>query len=149
MPATAFAHPIHASCHCGAVRIEVARTPRKLTQCNCSICRRYGVLWAYYTRKSVKIIARVNARSAYSRRENGLEFYHCRTCGCLTHYESPKKGTDGRVAVNARMMDQLAVARIPIKMLDGDATWRTLDEYVQPELFISPTKLRGAVSART
>jgi hypothetical protein len=47
------------------------------------------------------------------------------------------------------MMDQLAVARIPIKMLDGDATWRTLDEYVQPELFISPTKLRGAVSART
>jgi len=47
------------------------------------------------------------------------------------------------------MIDQLAVARIPIKMLDGDATWRTLDESVQPELFISPTKLRDAVSART
>jgi len=47
------------------------------------------------------------------------------------------------------MMDQLAVARIPIKMLDGDATGRTLDEYVQPGLFIPPTKLRGAVSART
>jgi hypothetical protein len=55
-------------------------------------------------------MARVNACSAYSRRENAREFYHCRTCGCLTHYESPKKGTDGRVAVNARMMDQLAVA---------------------------------------
>jgi len=73
----------------------------------------------------------------------------CRIKTRSSEYESPKKGTDGSVAVNARMMDQLAVARIPIKMLDGDATGRTLDEYVQPGLFIPPTKLRGAVSART
>jgi hypothetical protein len=37
-----------ASCHCGAVMVQVPRKPRSLTNCNCSMCRRYGVLWAYY-----------------------------------------------------------------------------------------------------
>ena len=37
-----------ATCHCGAVRVDVPRKPRRLTSCNCSICRRYGTLWAYY-----------------------------------------------------------------------------------------------------
>ena len=36
-----------ASCHCGAVRIEVQRAPRTLTGCNCSVCRRHGALWAH------------------------------------------------------------------------------------------------------
>ncbi len=37
---------IQGSCHCGAVqwRFEHARVA---TACNCTICRRYGVLWAY------------------------------------------------------------------------------------------------------
>jgi hypothetical protein len=43
------------SCHCGAVSLEIDRKPRSLTDCNCSICRRYGALWAYYTRKSVRV----------------------------------------------------------------------------------------------
>ena len=36
------------SCHCGAVQIQVARKPRRLTSCNCSICRRHAGLWGYY-----------------------------------------------------------------------------------------------------
>ena len=36
-----------ATCHCGAVGVDVPRRPRRLTSCNCSICRRYGTLWAY------------------------------------------------------------------------------------------------------
>ena len=34
-----------ATCHCGAVRVDVPRRPRSLTNCNCSVCRRYGTLW--------------------------------------------------------------------------------------------------------
>ena len=36
-----------ATCHCGAVRLQIPRKPRTLTDCNCSICRRYGTRWAY------------------------------------------------------------------------------------------------------
>jgi hypothetical protein len=35
-------------------------------------------------------------------------------------------------------MDQRVVARVPIKMLDGDVTWKTLETRPQPDLFISP-----------
>ena len=45
-----------ATCHCGALRIEVPRKPRTLTSCNCSICRRYGTLWAYYKASSVRVV---------------------------------------------------------------------------------------------
>src|SRR5688572_27281889 len=31
---------IRASCHCGAVTIDLAARPERLTSCNCSICRR-------------------------------------------------------------------------------------------------------------
>ena len=41
---------IRASCHCGAVVMEADSQPRSVTACNCSICRRYAALWAYYTR---------------------------------------------------------------------------------------------------
>lgn len=38
---------IHGSCHCGAVRWQFKGMPESATACNCTVCRRYGVLWAY------------------------------------------------------------------------------------------------------
>ena len=38
---------IEGSCHCGAVRWSFDGTPEAATACNCTVCRRYGVLWAY------------------------------------------------------------------------------------------------------
>ena len=37
-----------ASCHCGAVAITLPHAPSVVVECNCSLCRRYGVLWVYY-----------------------------------------------------------------------------------------------------
>ncbi len=128
-----------ASCHCGAISLEVARKPRKLTQCNCSICRRYGAIWAYYSRKSVRVICERDALSVYTWRNGTLEFYHCKCCGYVTHHERATKRSDGSdtLAVNARNMDPEVVASIPIKMLDGASTWKVIDECVQPNLFRS------------
>src|SRR5262249_39749528 len=38
---------IEGSCHCGAVRWTFEGVPESATACNCTACRRYGVLWAY------------------------------------------------------------------------------------------------------
>ena len=35
------------SCHCGAVQWRFDGVPEGATVCNCTVCRRYGVLWAY------------------------------------------------------------------------------------------------------
>ena len=38
---------IHGSCHCGAVKWQFEGSPESATACNCTVCRRYGVLWAH------------------------------------------------------------------------------------------------------
>ncbi|NGM48586.1 hypothetical protein G5B46_03085 [Caulobacter sp. 602-2] len=47
---------IRTSCHCGAVGFAIETAPTEVTQCNCSICRRYGVLWAYYSLGAVRLV---------------------------------------------------------------------------------------------
>jgi hypothetical protein len=116
-----------ATCHCGAVRIEVPRRPRTLTDCNCSICRRYGALWAYYKTRDVRVTHAPGATSAYSWGDRTLRFVRRRRCGCLTHWEPLRPGGSGRMGVNARNLDPDAVNSARIRRLDGASTWKFLD----------------------
>lgn len=115
------------SCHCGAVRIAVFRNPETLTECNCSICRRYGAQWAYFTRETARIDYAPGKVGAYLWNDREIEFVHCNQCGCLTHYESVEKNTDSRIAVNFRMLPAVDVAGIPIRHFDGADSWKYLD----------------------
>jgi hypothetical protein len=101
---------IEASCHCGAVRIAVAIAPDEVADCNCSICRRYGTLWAYYSPTQVTV---EGPTDVYMRGERMLEFHRCRTCGCVTHWAPADRARD-RMGVNARLMapEVLAAARV-------------------------------------
>ena len=126
-----------ASCQCGAVVIEVARKPREVTACNCTICRHYGTLWAYYTTASARVVRGKRSLRKYFRRRPGLAFHHCTTCGCVTHWSGDRR-RGGRNGVNARLLAPKVLAATPIKILDGAATWKTLDRYIHPDLFVSP-----------
>ena len=129
------------SCHCGSVTLELPRPPRTLTQCNCSICRRYGALWAYYRRRSIRVNAPKSARVSYSWRNRVREFWHCRRCGCVTHYQQRLKREDASdtLAVNMRNVDQPElVAAARVKLLDGAGSWKFLEERRQPYLLCSP-----------
>jgi hypothetical protein len=116
-----------ATCHCGVVRVEVPRKPRSLTSCNCSICRRYGTLWAYYKASEVGVIGASGATDEYSWGDKSLRFVRCRTCGCITHWEPIRRKEDSRIGVNARNFEPDSVGSIRIRRLDGASTWKFLD----------------------
>src|SRR5262249_20662905 len=116
-----------ATCHCGTVRIHVRKLPRTLTSCNCSICRRYGALWAYYKPSSVRIDAPKSALAKYSWNRRIREYHRCKKCGCVTHYTYRKKRSWATVAVNASNFELTAIAGARIRHLDGAATWKFLD----------------------
>ena len=117
-----------ASCHCGAIQVEIDEKPDSLTECTCSICHRIGARWAYYTRKQVLISGTSHTRKAYLWGDKCLEFYHCKTCGCTTHYESVEKKADSRIAINTRMMRREDTADIRVKLFDGADSWKFLIE---------------------
>ena len=116
-----------AICHCGAVQVEVPRKPRSLTNCNCSICRRYGTLWAYYKASEVRVRAARGATKKYSWGEKSLWFVRCSTCGCITHWERVHPKKTSKMGVNARNFSLNAVRSVRVRLLDGASTWKYLD----------------------
>jgi hypothetical protein len=100
---------IEASCHCSRVRIELNEPPATVNECSCSICRRYGTLWAYYSPRLVKVFPASGATDVYLWGERRLEFHRCKDCGCITHWAPVDKGFD-RMGVNARLMPPEALA---------------------------------------
>ena len=106
-----------ASCHCGAVRIAIPRAPERVTDCNCSICRRYGTLWAYYKAREVEVLS--GETDIYTWGVGDLEFHRCRTCGCVTHWAAADKTADRRMGVNARLLAPEVLAAARIEIYDG------------------------------
>jgi hypothetical protein len=116
-----------ATCHCGDVRIEIPRAPEKLTNCNCSLCRRYGALWAYYTPDEVRVIGHPEKTESYCWGDRTLRTVRCRNCGCVTHWEPLEGKSEGRMAVNARNFDPVMLgSNVEIRRFDGADTWRFL-----------------------
>lgn len=116
---------LRTSCHCGAISVEVMRRPAQITECNCSICRRYGARWAYYPRSSTKIAAPAGARAEYARGED-LHFDHCRRCGCVVLYKPiVSTGDSDRLGINMRLLeDPDALAGIKVRRFDGARSWK-------------------------
>lgn len=98
-----------ASCHCGAVRFEVEE-PEWVMDCNCSKCRLYGALWAYYAQRDVRFAA--SDTFTYMWGDHMLEFHTCRTCGCATHMTEAGTDDSERIAVNARLIRGLDPTRV-------------------------------------
>jgi hypothetical protein len=112
---------IESSCHCGAVKLEMLAVPEEVTDCNCSICRRYGALWAYYSPAYVRIIATEGAMDCYRWGDKSIEFHRCRNCGCVTHWAAVDRSAD-RMGVNARLMEHEILAAARLHRIDGANT---------------------------
>lgn len=89
------------SCHCGAVRLGVTHAPLEVTECHCSICRRLGALWAYYSADEVTL---TGTTEVYARGPRRIGFHRCGTCGCVVGWWAFNEGY-GQCAVNARLLD--------------------------------------------
>ena len=112
-----------ASCHCGRVTLHVPSLPAKLNECRCTVCYKYGGLWAYYPRGDVVLTVAASDDKAglasYIRRDfegaGGQEFARCGHCGCMTHWWDlpPNDGGDREMGVNLRMLPEKELDGIP------------------------------------
>jgi hypothetical protein len=87
---------IQGSCHCGAIRWQFEGQPDGATACNCTVCRRYGVLWAYdYEDEGIK----VSGRTQPYVRGKAIEFHFCPVCGCVAFGALSRKTKRGVAAL--------------------------------------------------
>jgi hypothetical protein len=118
---------IEGSCHCGQVRWSFDGIPESATACNCTVCRRYGTLWAYdFEGERIKLSGPTRA---YLWGKRHIGFHFCEQCGGLAYWRAASPREDGRrrVGVNLRMAEPNVVGQIPVHHLDGLETWQTLE----------------------
>ena len=119
---------VKGSCHCGATRFEIAAAPEQVTSCTCTLCFKRGALWAYYPPDQVKLET-PSTTATYRWRTKTVKHHFCPHCGCSTYSESPdwSKGEPDfdhpRIGINARLLDDIDVAAIPVQVIDGRNGW--------------------------
>jgi len=107
------------ACHCKNIEIVAAQLPEELTDCNCSICRRYNSLWGYYHPNQVKIEIGDDGSTSYLWNDKCIEFVHCNRCGCVTHYQTLPDDPLPRIAVNFRMAMLHEIKGVRIRHFNG------------------------------
>ena len=110
------------SCHCGAAHWMLEGDPGSITACNCTLCRRYGALWAYdYEGGRIALVGRTASYTRPGKADPALEILFCPTCAGVLSWRGLRLEEDGRrrMAVNLRLAPPEAVAFLPIDHFDG------------------------------
>ena len=111
------------SCHCGGVRVTLARAPNQVTHCNCSMCTKSGFRGVYLSGEEIRVEG--GELAGYTRAdldEPFLTLWHCPRCGTTTHWTPLTPRPHERMGVNARLFDADRVAALPVREVDG-ASW--------------------------
>jgi hypothetical protein len=77
-----------ASCHCGAVRLEI-ELPDGLVEprhCTCSMCRRRGAIVASVPLDGLKVVQGSEHLSEYRFHTRTAKHHFCSICGIYTHH---------------------------------------------------------------
>lgn len=113
-----------ASCICGRARITLPRKPEWVTHCNCSMCAKTGFQGVYFQSDELHIEGEFDGYVREDMSEPCLRTHRCRHCGAVTHWTPLSEPPHERMGVNARLLDPVAIAGVPIREVDG-RSWET------------------------
>lgn len=107
------------SCHCGAVTFTVAADlPTSAMSCNCSHCRRKGLLLAFFPASQFSATGEASL-ATYTFNKHVIAHRFCTVCGVQPF--AAGKGPDGSDtrAVNLRCVPDLDLDALAIRKIDG------------------------------
>lgn len=104
----------HASCHCGAVQLDVELELEGLTTCNCSICGRTGAIMAFVGADRLKNVRGEEQLTDYQFGNQTIHHVFCSVCGVRPFARG--RGRDGAewAMVNVRCLEGVDVHQLTV-----------------------------------
>lgn len=104
-------------CHCGRIRFRVSGEVERVSDCNCSICTKKGILHWIVPRDRFELLSGESELATYTFNTGIAKHHFCRHCGIHAFYV-PRSDPD-KIDVNARCLDDVDVATLPVARFDG------------------------------
>ena len=105
-------------CPCGQVRIRVRADLTQISECNCSICRKKGILHLVVPPEQFELLQGEGAITTYTFGSGVARHTFCGTCGIHAFY-TPRSEPD-KVSVNVRCLEGIDVSQLqPSRLFDG------------------------------
>jgi hypothetical protein len=110
-------HTYEGGCHCGRVRFRVRAELTQVSDCNCSICTKKGILHLIVPPEQFELLSGADELTTYQFNTRTAKHTFCRHCGIHPFYV-PRSDPD-KIDVNARCLDGVDLSALAITRFDG------------------------------
>ena len=109
------------TCHCGGVEAQVKMPEagfKKIMRCNCSICKRKGVIMSMVKNEDFKITKGENKLKLYQFHSKVAKHYFCSVCGIYTHHNP--RSNPSMTGFNVGCIDEIDIFKFEnVNINDG------------------------------
>jgi len=106
-------------CHCGLVRFECTTDLAMVTACNCSICTKRGLHFAFLPPKNFQLRAGEENLREYLFNKRAIRHQLCADCGVEIFARGSKPDGSEVVALNVSCIDGIDLANVAMTPVDG------------------------------
>jgi hypothetical protein len=114
---------LNLSCLCGEIRVETAKRPDFIHECNCTLCSKSGARWGYFHPSEVTVSGETNGYSRDDKDDPAANIRFCPTCGVTTHFvltdSAVAKFGNSVMGVNMWLADESDLAGLELRYPDG------------------------------
>lgn len=114
-----------ANCLCGAVSVKITCLPEFIYNCNCSLCRKSGGAWGYFSPSMVTTKGDTVAFLRHDKKNAVTQLQSCARCGTTTHWTFLKSFREQNEAmdlmgVNMRIFNPDDLHGVEVRFPDGN-----------------------------
>ncbi len=115
------------TCGCASVTVRIRKICAFIYDCDCSLCRKAGAAWGYFTRQEVAVHGQTMAFTRKDKFIPKVAIHFCVVCSSTTHftltdaYQAINPDID-QVGVNMRLFEPEQLDGVEIQYPHG-STW--------------------------
>lgn len=106
-------------CQCGAVRYQVSTDLGSTMVCNCSRCRRLGIILNFAPASAFRLLAGEDATTEFLFNTKVIHHHFCSTCGIESFARGKMPDGTAMVCINVRCLDGVDLDALKPKPWDG------------------------------